>query len=111
MKKDSAEKRCPTCGGPNVVVEMWGWVNPATGKYVRRLYGFRWDTLIASAVMFSMGVIYLAFYLVAIPVNLVWRLFTHRRYLQRRYEYVCKDCGFDWEADVGPEMELGLAEA
>ncbi len=106
-----AEKQCPTCGGQNVIVEMWGWVDPTTGKYVRRFYGFRWDTLVASAVMFGLGVIYIAFYLVALPAYLVWRLFTRRRYLQRHREYLCRDCGFDWGADViESERELGLAE-
>ena len=107
-----ADKRCPTCGGENIAVEMWGWVDPTTGKYVRRVFGFRWDTLIASGVMFSMGVIYLAFYLVAAPAYVVWRLFTRSRYTQRHREYLCKDCGFDWEEDVVEVVkELGLVEA
>ncbi len=111
MERAMADSRCPACGGDSVIVEMWGWVDPDTGKYVRRFYGFRWDTLIASGLMFSMGVIYIVFYLFAAPAYLVWRLFTHRRYSQLRREYFCKDCGFDWGADVvESEKELGLAE-
>ena len=63
---------------------MWGWVNPATGKYVSRFIGFRFDTLFLSLFMFGMGVLYAAFYVVAVPGYLVWRLFTHRRYTVRR---------------------------
>ena len=55
---------------------MWGWVNPATGKYVTRFIGFRFDTLFLSLAMFGAGVLYAAFYIVAVPAYLLWRLFT-----------------------------------
>ena len=59
--------RCPQCGGGIITREMWGWVNPATGKYVTRFIGFRFDTLFLSLFMFGMGILYAVFYLLAVP--------------------------------------------
>lgn len=80
---------------------MWGWVNPATGKYVRRFLGFRLDTLLLALAMFGVGVLYAAFYLVAIPGYLGWRLCTFRRYTVRRTEYICEGCNHAWTEDRG----------
>jgi hypothetical protein len=91
--------RCPNCGGGVITREMFGWVNPATGKYVSRFLGFRFDTLFLSLVMVCIGVLYVAWYLVAIPVYLVWRLFTRRRYTVRRNEYICEECNHHWSVD------------
>lgn len=91
--------RCPQCGGGIITREMWGWVHPATGRYVSRFIGFRFDTLFLSAFMFGLGVLYAAFYLVAVPVYLVWRLFTHRKYTVRRNEYICEECNHHWSVD------------
>ena len=91
--------RCPQCGGGIITREMWGWVNPATGKYVSRFVGFRFDTLFLSAFMFGLGVLYAAFYLVAVPVYLFWRLFAHRKYTVRRNEYICEECNHHWSVD------------
>ena len=91
--------RCPHCGGGINTREMWGWVNPATGKYVSRFIGFRFDTLFLSLFMFGMGLLYAAFYLVAVPVYLVWRLFTRRWYTVRRNEYICEECSHHWSVD------------
>jgi len=90
---------CPNCGGEVVTKEMWGWFNPTTGKYVRRFMGFRLDTLLLSLAMFGAGVLYVAFYVVAIPGYLVWRLFTHRKYPVRRIEYICEECNHNWTVD------------
>ncbi|HSQ37889.1 MAG TPA: hypothetical protein VLS92_08360 [Acidimicrobiia bacterium] len=91
--------KCPNCGGGVVTREMFGWVNPDTGKYVSRFLGFRLDTWGLSLVMFGMGVLYTVWYLVAIPCYLVWRLFTHRRYTVRRHEYICEGCNHHWNED------------
>lgn len=91
--------RCPQCGGGIITREMWGWVSPATGKYVSRFIGFRFDTLFLSLFMFGMGVLYAAFYVVAVPVYLAWRLFTYRRYTARRSEYICEECNHHWSVD------------
>jgi hypothetical protein len=91
--------RCPECGGEIVTREMWGWVDPASGRYVRRFIGFRLDTLVLSLAMFGAGVLYVAFYLFAVPGYLVWRLFTRRRYSVRRIEYICEECNHHWEVD------------
>ena len=91
--------RFPQCGGGIITREMWGWVNPATGKYVSRFIGFRFDTLFLSLFMFGMGLLYAAFYLVAVPVYLVWRLFTRRKYTLRRNEYICEECSHHWSVD------------
>lgn len=90
---------CPACGGGTITKEMWGRVDPATGKYVRRLLGFRLDTLGISLAMFGPGVLYAAFYAVALPGYLGWRLFTAGRYSTRRTEYVCEACGHAWHID------------
>ena len=82
-----------------VTREMWGWVSPATGKYVRRFLGFRLDTLLLALAMFGVGVLYAAFYLVAIPGYLGWRLFTFRHYTVRRSEYICEGCNHSWNED------------
>ena len=77
--------RCPQCGGGIITREMWGWVNPATGKYVTRgSSGSASTPCFLSLAMFGFGVLYAAFYIVAVPVYLVWRLFTHRKYTVRR---------------------------
>lgn len=91
--------RCPQCGGGIITREMWGWVNPATGRYVSRFIGFRFDTLFLSAFMVTIGVIYALFYLVAAPAYLIWRLITHRRYTVRRDEYICELCDHHWSVD------------
>lgn len=91
--------RCPSCGGGVITREMFGWVNPETGKYVSRFLGFRFDTLFLSLAMFSLGILYVAWYTVAIPVYLVWRLFTYRKYTVRRHEYICELCDHHWEVD------------
>jgi hypothetical protein len=91
--------RCPQCGGGIITREMFGWVNPATGKYVSRFVGFRFDTLFLSLAMFGMGILYAAFYVVATPVYLVWRLLTFRKYTVRRHEYICEECDHHWNAD------------
>ncbi len=91
--------QCPECGSDVVTAEMWGWVDPASGKYVRRLLGFRWDTLGITLAMFGIGLLYAAFYLVAVPGYLVWRLFTSTRYSVRRTEYICEACGLAWHVD------------
>ena len=92
--------RCPNCGGGVITREMFGWVNPATGKYVSRFLGFRFDTLFLSLAMFGAGVLYVAWYLVAIPVYLVWRLFSRRKYTVRRNEYICEECNHHWNVDL-----------
>jgi hypothetical protein len=91
--------QCPECGGGVITKEMWGWLDPATGKYVRRLLGFRIDTLLISLTMFAPGILYALFYLVALPGYLVWRLFTFSRYSVRRTEFICEECGYAWELD------------
>lgn len=91
--------RCPQCGGGVITREMYGWVNPATGRYVSRFLGFRFDTLFLSLAMFGAGVLYTAYYVVVIPGYLVWRLFTRRRYTVRRDEYICELCNHHWVAD------------
>lgn len=91
--------RCPQCGGGIITREMWGWVNPATGKYVSRFIGFRFDTLFLSLAMFGFGILYTAFYLIAVPIYLVWRLFTYRKYTVRRTEYICEECDHHWTVD------------
>ena len=91
--------QCPQCGGGIITREMWGWVHPVTGKYVSRFIGFRFDTLFLSSFMFVMGVLYAAFYLVAVPVYLLWRLITHRKYTVRRNEYICEECNHHWSVD------------
>ena len=91
--------KCPNCGGGIITREMFGWVNPATGKYVSRFLGFRFDTLLLSLAMFGMGILYVAWYVVAIPVYVVWRLFTHRKYTVRRHEYICEECNHHWNVD------------
>jgi hypothetical protein len=91
--------RCPNCGGGVITREMFGWINPATGKYVSRFVGFRFDTLLLSLAMFGIGVIYVAWYVAAIPVYLVWRLFTYRKYTVRRNEYICELCSHHWNVD------------
>ena len=91
--------RCPQCGGGIITREMWGWVNPDTGKYVSRFIGFRFDTLFLSLVMVGVGVLYAAFYVVAVPGYLLWRLFTHRKYTVRRTEYICEECDHHWTVD------------
>ncbi len=92
--------RCPQCGGGIITREMFGWVNPATGKYVTRFIGFRFDTLLLSLAMAGLGVLYAAFYVVAVPVYLFWRLFTHRKYTVRRNEYICEECNHHWTVDL-----------
>jgi hypothetical protein len=82
-----------------VTKEMWGWVDPGTGKYVRRLLGFRLETLGLMLAMFGAGILYAAFYVVAIPGYLVWRLFTFSRYSVRRTEYICEECEHTWHVD------------
>jgi hypothetical protein len=82
-----------------VTKEMWGWVDPDTGRYVRRLLGFRLETLGLMLAMFGAGVLYAAFYVVAIPGYLVWRLFTLSRYTVRRTEYICEGCEHTWHVD------------
>jgi hypothetical protein len=82
-----------------VTREMWGWVNPSTGRYVPRLMGFRLQTLGLMLAMFGAGVLYATFYAVAIPGYLVWRLFTFPRYSVRRAEYVCEECEHAWQVD------------
>ena len=91
--------KCPSCGGGVITREMFGWVNPDTGKYVSRFLGFRFDTWGLSLAMFGIGVLYTAWYLVAIPCYLVWRLFTRRRYTVRRNEYICEACNHHWNED------------
>ncbi len=91
--------RCPNCGGGVITREMFGWVNPDTGKYVSRFLGFRFDTLFLSLAMFGIGILYVAWYVVAVPVYLVWRLFTRRRYTVRRDEYICELCDHHWNVD------------
>jgi len=93
--------RCPQCGGGIITREMWGWVNPATGKYVTRFIGFRFDTLFLSLFMFGMGILYAVFYLVAVPGYLVWRLLSRRRFSVRRTEYICEECNHHWTVDRG----------
>jgi hypothetical protein len=89
---------------------MWGRVHPGTGKYVRRLLGFRIDTLLLSLAMVTMGVLYAAFYLVALPLYFAWLLFRHRAYSARRYEFVCEQCGCEWQETEGlPEPEAASA--
>ena len=78
---------------------MWGWVNPATGQYDTRFIGFRFDTLFLSLAMFGAGILYVAFYLAAVPYYLVWRLVTRRRYPVRRTEYICEECDHHWTVD------------
>jgi hypothetical protein len=90
---------CPNCGGGIITREMFGWVNPATGKYVSRFLGFRFDTLFLSLFMFGIGVLYVAWYVVAVPVYLVWRLFTRPKYTVRRNEYICELCNHHWNVD------------
>ena len=90
---------CPSCGGGVITREMFGWVNPATGKYVSRFLGFRFDTLFLSLWMFGIGVLYVAWYVVAIPVYLVWHLFTRGKYTVRRNEYICELCNHHWNVD------------
>jgi predicted RNA-binding Zn-ribbon protein involved in translation (DUF1610 family) len=110
--KAAKRVRCPQCGGDDVTREMWGWVDPSTGKYVRRLLGFRFDTLGLCLVMLGPGIAYLAFYLVAVPGYLIWRLATWRRYSERRQEFICEQCGFGWcqtEGEADPEPGLVLA--
>ena len=92
---------CPNCGTEDATLEMWGRVNPDTGKYIRRLLGFRIDTLLLSLAMVGMAVLYGAFYLLALPVYGLWRLFTFKKYTVRRYEHVCEACGFEWEQNEG----------
>jgi hypothetical protein len=82
-----------------VTKEMWGWVDPETGKYVRRLFGFRLETLGLMLAMFGAGLLYAAFYVVAIPWYLVWRLFAFSRYSVRRTEYICEGCEHAWHVD------------
>jgi hypothetical protein len=48
---------CPHCSSGDVAREMWGWVDPETGKYVRRLFGARWDTFGISMLAFTPGVL------------------------------------------------------
>lgn len=91
--------RCPQCGGGIITREMFGWVNPATGRYVTRFIGFRFDTLFLSLAMFGIGVLYAAFYAVAGPFYLVWRLCTFRKYTVRRNEYICEECNHHWTVD------------
>jgi predicted RNA-binding Zn-ribbon protein involved in translation (DUF1610 family) len=110
--KAAKRVRCPHCGGNEVTREMWGWVDPGTGRYVRRLFGFRVDTLGLCLVMIGPGIAYLAFYLVALPAYLIWRLATWRSYSERRQEYICEQCGFGWyraEGDADAEPGLVLA--
>ena len=80
---------------------MWGWVNPTTGKYVTRFIGFRFDTLFLSLALFGAGLLYVAFYLVAVPGYLVWRPFARRRFSVRRNEYICEECNHHWTVDRG----------
>ena len=101
-----ARIECPNCGTENATLEMWGRVNPATTKYVRRLLGLRIDTLLLSMAMVAMGVVYVVFYVVALPIYGVWRLFTFKQYSVRRYEYVCEECGYEWEQDEGEPAPL-----
>jgi hypothetical protein len=91
--------KCPNCGGEVITREMFGWVNPVTGRYVSRFLGFRFDTWGLSLAMVGMGVLYTAWYLVAIPGYLVWRLITRRRYTVRRNEYICEQCDHHWCVD------------
>lgn len=91
--------QCPECGDGTITKEMWGWVDPATGKYVRRLLGFRLDTLLITLTMFAPGLLYALFYLVAAPGYFVWRLFTFSRYTVRRTEFICEACGHTWDED------------
>jgi hypothetical protein len=91
--------QCPECGGGVITREMWGWVDPGTGRYVRRLLGFRLDTLGITFAMLGPGVLYAGFYLVAIPGYLVWRLFTFAQYSVRRTEYICEGCDAAWNVD------------
>ena len=95
-----AALQCPQCGGGIITREMYGWVNPTTGSYVSRFLGFRFDTLFLSLWMFAIGVLYAAYYAVAIPIYLVWRLFTRRRYSVRRSEYICELCNHHWSVDT-----------
>lgn len=91
--------RCQQCGGGIITREMFGCVNPGTGNYVSRFLGFRFDTLFLSLAMFGFGILYAAYYLVAAPIYLVWRLFTRRSYTVRRHEYICEECDHHWVVD------------
>ena len=91
--------RCPQCGGGIITREMWGWVNPATGqvRVALRRVPLRHPVPVAGDV--RPGILYAAFYVVAVPVYLVWRLFTHRKYTVRRTEYICEECDHHWTVD------------
>lgn len=92
---------CPHCGSGEAVLEMWGWVDPETGRYFQRLFGARWDTFGIALLAFAPGVLYGGFYLIAIPAYVFWRLATWRRYTLRRFEYFCAACGFEWKVTEG----------
>lgn len=92
---------CPNCGTERTTLEMWGRVNPATGKYIRRLLGFRIDTLLLSLAMMTMGVIYAVFYLLVLPFYALWRLLTFKKYSVKRFEHVCEACGYEWKQNEG----------
>ncbi len=112
MARAKSQVHCANCGGDDVTLEMWGWVDPSTGKYVRRMVGFRFDTLGLCLVALGPGIAYLAFYIVAVPIYLVWRLATWRRYSERRLEYICETCGLAWCQGAGEsDPEPGLAMA